>query len=77
MTAARRWARGARVVVPSGLVALLAGGGEPARAQATARTPLTLWYPAPAREWVEALPVGNGRLGATIDITFSRPSTRA
>ena len=24
---------------------------------------LTLWYTAPARAWVEALPVGNGRLG--------------
>ncbi|MFP4282954.1 MAG: glycosyl hydrolase family 95 catalytic domain-containing protein, partial [Opitutales bacterium] len=27
---------------------------------------LTLWYPRPAMEWVEALPVGNGRLGAMI-----------
>jgi alpha-L-fucosidase 2 len=27
---------------------------------------LTLWYPHPAREWVEALPVGNGRMGAMI-----------
>ena len=26
----------------------------------------TLWYRAPAREWVEALPVGNGRLGGMI-----------
>ena len=25
---------------------------------------LTLWYRQPAAEWVEALPVGNGRLGA-------------
>ena len=25
-----------------------------------------LWYRQPAREWVEALPVGNGRLGAMI-----------
>src|SRR5688572_19579073 len=24
----------------------------------------TLWYRQPARRWVEALPVGNGRLGA-------------
>ena len=28
--------------------------------------PLTLWYRRPARQWVEALPVGNGRLGAMI-----------
>ena len=28
--------------------------------------PLVLWYDQPATEWVEALPVGNGRLGAMI-----------
>jgi alpha-L-fucosidase 2 len=27
---------------------------------------LTLWYRHPAKQWVEALPVGNGRLGAMI-----------
>ena len=27
---------------------------------------LTLWYRAPARTWVEALPVGNGRLGGMV-----------
>jgi alpha-L-fucosidase 2 len=27
---------------------------------------LTLWYDQPAREWTEALPVGNGRLGAMV-----------
>jgi alpha-L-fucosidase 2 len=27
---------------------------------------LTLWYRKPATEWVEALPVGNGRLGAMV-----------
>ncbi len=27
---------------------------------------LTLWYDEPANEWVEALPVGNGRLGAMV-----------
>lgn len=27
---------------------------------------LTLWYEQPARQWVEALPVGNGRLGAMV-----------
>src|SRR5690606_8371406 len=25
-----------------------------------------LWYDRPAREWLEALPVGNGRLGAMV-----------
>src|SRR5215213_3173746 len=29
-------------------------------------SPLTLWYRRPAAQWVEALPVGNGRLGAMV-----------
>lgn len=28
--------------------------------------PLSLWYQQPARQWTEALPVGNGRLGAML-----------
>jgi alpha-L-fucosidase 2 len=28
--------------------------------------PLSLWYRQPADEWVQALPVGNGRIGAMI-----------
>jgi alpha-L-fucosidase 2 len=28
--------------------------------------PLSLWYRAPAKKWTEALPVGNGRLGAMV-----------
>src|SRR5215467_3301911 len=31
-----------------------------------AQSPLTLWYKQPAKLWVEALPVGNGRLGAMV-----------
>src|SRR5262245_37761762 len=27
---------------------------------------LQLWYDSPAREWTEALPIGNGRLGAMV-----------
>ncbi|MGO4420306.1 glycoside hydrolase N-terminal domain-containing protein, partial [Streptomyces sp. MCAF7] len=27
---------------------------------------LALWYPRPASEWLEALPIGNGRLGAMV-----------
>src|ERR1700730_14872190 len=27
---------------------------------------LTLWYRQPAAQWVEALPIGNGRLGAMV-----------
>ena len=33
---------------------------------AIAQNDLKLWYSTPAKEWVEALPVGNGRLGAMI-----------
>jgi alpha-L-fucosidase 2 len=33
---------------------------------AAAQDPLTLWYKRPANLWVEALPVGNGRMGAMI-----------
>lgn len=29
-------------------------------------TNLVLWYDQPAAEWVEALPIGNGRLGAMV-----------
>src|SRR5438105_12418418 len=35
-------------------------------AAARAQSPLTLWYRQPANLWVEALPVGNGHLGAMV-----------
>jgi alpha-L-fucosidase 2 len=44
------------------LALLTAGDGSAQRIG----KPLELWYPAPARQWVEALPVGNGRLGAMV-----------
>ena len=31
-----------------------------------AQSPQKLWYKKPAKVWTEALPVGNGRLGAMI-----------
>jgi alpha-L-fucosidase 2 len=37
-----------------------------AQAQPPARQPLTLWYKQPANQWVEALPIGNGRLGGMV-----------
>jgi len=43
------------VVLTSGWVAVQA-----------AEAPLRLWYRQPAKTWVEALPVGNGRLGAMV-----------
>jgi len=32
----------------------------------TLAQPLKLWYNRPAEQWEEALPVGNGRLGAMV-----------
>jgi alpha-L-fucosidase 2 len=50
--------------------ALLGAAPASARAQAGANAKagpdLTLWYRQPAAQWVEALPVGNGRLGAMV-----------
>ena len=40
--------------------------GVPARAAAPKASPYRLWYRQPAREWVEALPVGSGKLGAMV-----------
>jgi alpha-L-fucosidase 2 len=40
------------------------GGLTPAHAAPT--SPLRLWYRQPANEWVEALPVGAGRMGAMV-----------
>src|ERR1700693_2490172 len=37
-----------------------------AAASGFAQDPLTLWYRQPAKLWVEALPAGNGRLGAMV-----------
>jgi len=46
-----------------------AGGKNKVMILSSAKGPkkqLALWYRQPARKWVEALPVGNGRLGAMI-----------
>ena len=40
--------------------------GLPAIAFAQNNSSLKLWYQRPAREWVEALPIGNGRIGAMV-----------
>ncbi|MGK6356353.1 glycosyl hydrolase family 95 catalytic domain-containing protein [Sphingomonas sp. DT-207] len=44
--------------------AALAGGAV--RAAPRARLDNVLWYESPAKEWTEALPVGNGRIGAMV-----------
>ena len=53
-----------RILRTLSLLALLAAPTT-LRAQGAAK-PLTLWYDAPAAQWVEALPLGNGRLGAMV-----------
>jgi len=41
--------------------------GTGARSQVAApAAPISLWYRQPAKEWVEALPIGNGRLAAMV-----------
>src|ERR1700722_10816635 len=47
--------------IPAGLAAARLAG-----AQAPAGHELKLWYTKPAAQWVEALPLGNGRLGAMV-----------
>jgi alpha-L-fucosidase 2 len=44
------------------LPALLFAQGQPKQENSL----MKLWYTQPARQWVEALPVGNGRLGAMV-----------
>jgi alpha-L-fucosidase 2 len=47
-----------------GLASLLALAAFAAQAQSPVSSATRLWYRQPAQQWVEALPVGNGRLGA-------------
>ncbi len=55
---------------PAGCLARLAVLALGATASASDPLPRaeapTLWYEQPAREWVEALPIGNGRLGGMV-----------
>ena len=49
------------------LTTLAVGGWRDlARAQKTGNRDLRLWYRQPAEAWTEALPIGNGRLGAMV-----------
>ena len=57
------WTRAAPSLVLVGVVAVAAGqvvDAEPDTGDSF------LWYEQPAESWVEALPVGNGRLGAMV-----------
>ncbi len=48
------------------LAGLLTFSGLSRVSAAEAPGPLTLWYTKPAQVWTEALPIGNGRIGAMI-----------
>lgn len=56
------------LVTASTVAGTLSLGRRTALASANPTEPdnKTLWYTAPASEWVDALPIGNGRLGAMI-----------
>ena len=60
-----RWARGI-AFHPDGHAYATALAARPTDAATTAPHPLTLWYRQPAAKWTEALPIGNGRLGAMV-----------
>ncbi|MEI6074763.1 MAG: glycoside hydrolase N-terminal domain-containing protein [Verrucomicrobiota bacterium] len=56
---------GRKIESSTGNVALVVPAEIKANLSAPANA-LTLWYPRPAREWLESLPFGNGRLGGTV-----------
>lgn len=53
-----------RRVFATGIVFLLSAAASADQSRTAA--PFTLWYDKPARVWTEALPLGNGRLGAMV-----------
>ena len=65
---------GVKILPSFGSLALLKAGGFTVTDESVTFSkpsdapdePLTLWYRQPAKKWTEALPVGNGRLGAMI-----------
>src|SRR5690242_10763931 len=48
------------------LILVMASLSSVCSAAVPSGTALTLWYPKPADKWVEALPIGNGRMGAMV-----------
>jgi alpha-L-fucosidase 2 len=56
---------GRKIESSTGNVALVVPAEIKADVSAPANA-LMLWYPRPAREWLESLPFGNGRLGGTV-----------
>ncbi|MCJ7485051.1 MAG: glycoside hydrolase family 95 protein [Candidatus Aminicenantes bacterium] len=58
------------ILVPSGCTPTGQNNAGPAVVDAKDWSDMILWYSRPARQWIEALPIGNGRLGAMI---YGRP----
>ena len=56
----------AGTLVPAIIAAPPHAGSQAPASVEPSESPLTLWYRQPAAQWVEALPVGNGRLGAMV-----------
>ena len=52
-------------------VSCLLSSAQAIAQEATAASDLVLWYRQPAGAWIEALPIGNGRLGAMV---FGQPA---
>ncbi|PJG46301.1 hypothetical protein CAF53_19090 [Sphingobium sp. LB126] len=58
--------REAAAALATGTLALAAPPGRGNARSTASACPLTLWYRQPAGQWTEALPIGNGRLGAML-----------
>lgn len=48
------------------LLVLVSALSQSSSTSGSSESPLVLWYSQPARNWNEALPIGNGRLGAMV-----------
>ena len=60
-----------RIWLLSVVITVLAVAGSPCKARDTSApqqpaNAMTLWYRKPAEKWIEAMPIGNGRLGAMV-----------
>src|SRR5271170_6423271 len=53
-------------LLPTVLISALVVVGRVAGAQDAATQSECLWYTQPAAKWTEALPIGNGRMGAMV-----------
>ena len=54
------------IALLTALSTFLATEQPPPPTRTTVAAPPELWYAAPAAAWNEALPIGNGRLGAMV-----------